>query len=105
MKGSPYRGVCIDEGIITLFGQRRISPPMSNQGVSRSSWTGRWIAIAACLALLVALILQWRAISQLRHEIELLRAQAQTAPPDVASQLTVSAGGAVDMQQLQKDSL
>ena len=80
--------------------------PMINPNDSRNSATRRWIAIAGWLALLVAVILQWRSISQLRHENELLRAQPQAAPPEASSQPAASAAAeAIDMEQFQKDRL
>ena len=79
---------------------------MNNPSISRNSSTGRWLAIGGGLALLVAAILQWRSISQLRHENELLRAQAQAARPDASSQPPAAAAAeAIDMEQLQKDRL
>jgi hypothetical protein len=77
---------------------------MINPSVSRNSSTRRWLGIAGWLALLVAVILQWRSISQLRHENELLRAELRAAPPDASAQRAASAE-AIDVEQLQKDRL
>jgi hypothetical protein len=79
---------------------------MINPSVSRNSSTRRWIAIAGWFALLVAVVLQWRSISRLRHENELLRAGPQAAPPEVSSPPAASAAAeAIDLEQLQKDRL
>ena len=77
---------------------------MINANVSRNNPTWRWIAIAGCLGLLVAVFVQWHAIWQLHRENELLRAQPQPPPMDVPSQPTVSGGGgALDVELSQKD--
>jgi len=67
----------------------------------------RWIGIAGGLALLVAVLLQWRSISQLRREMEALRAQLAAAPPTASSQPATAAAlaEANDMHQLEKERL
>jgi hypothetical protein len=73
---------------------------------SRNSSTRRWIGIAGCCALLVVAILQWRSISLLRQENELLRAQSQAAPPQASSQSAASAAvEAIDSEQWQQERL
>ncbi len=68
--------------------------------------TRRWIAIVGFSALLVAVALQARSISELRHEIESLRAQLQAAPPDGSNQSgAAGAAEAIDLKQLQKERL
>ena len=59
---------------------------MINLGDSGNRSTRRWISMAGGLALLVAIFVQWRSISQLRHENESLRAQLQAAPPEASDQ-------------------
>jgi hypothetical protein len=79
---------------------------MIDRSVPGNSPAGRWIAIACCLALLVAVIFQSRSILQLRRENELLRAQPQAAPPEASSQPATSAPGeAIDREQLRRDRL
>ncbi len=51
---------------------------------SRSSLTWRWLATAAWLGLLVGVVLEWRAISELRHESALLRALVESVGADAA---------------------
>jgi len=79
---------------------------MNNPSISRNSSTWRWLAIAASVGLLVAIIFQWHSISRLRQEVEALRAQPQAAAPDAASQPAASAAGeAAVVEQLQKERL
>jgi hypothetical protein len=79
---------------------------MSKVNDSGNSPTRRWIAIAGWVVLAVAVIFQWRAITQLRSDIEWLRVQPQASPPDASSQPAASAAGeAVAMEQLQKERL
>ncbi len=72
--------------------------------ISPNSSTRRWIVIAGWLALLVVVALQWRSISQLRHENELLRAKPQAASPEASNQPALFAA-AIDVEPLQKDKL
>jgi len=60
--------------------------------------------MASWLALLVAVILEGRAISQLRHENELLRAEPPAASAATSNQPPASATAtAIEMEQLRKD--
>jgi hypothetical protein len=79
---------------------------MSNQSVPRNTLTRRWIAIAGVLAVTTAIFVQWRMISQLRHENESLRAQVQPLPVAAPEPIPIaSAGDAVETEQSRKDRL
>jgi len=79
---------------------------MNNPSISRNSSTGRWLAIAAWVGLLVAIIIQWHSVTRLRHEVESLRAQPQAAAPEAAGQPAVPAAGETAvMEQLRKERL
>src|SRR5436189_5271838 len=81
---------------------------MSNSPSPRSNSAGLWVAIAGGLALLAALIVQWRAISDLRREVQSLRTQQLSAPADAAIQTlpaAAAANQAAAMEQVQKERL
>jgi len=79
---------------------------MTNPSGSQNRITWRWITVLGFLGVLVAVFAQWRTISNLRHENDLLRAQPKAAATEAPTQPAVSgAGEAVDMEQSQKDRL
>jgi hypothetical protein len=78
---------------------------MNNLGVSRNSPARRWVLLAGWLALLVAIVFQWRSVSELRQENNLLRAKAPPAPPDASPQPAAATAEVIDTEQLQKDRL
>jgi hypothetical protein len=77
---------------------------MNTPIVSRSSSKWRWIVGAGCLGVLAIVWLEWRTIRDLRQENQSLRAQAQPAATDAASQTPMVARGEA-MELEQKDKL
>jgi hypothetical protein len=81
---------------------------MDTPSNSQKSSKLRWIAIAINLVLVVIVIVQWHAISQMRQELESLRAQTESAPPPVDTDTHSSVSPAVDSaesEQLRKEKL
>lgn len=63
----------------------------------------RWIVALCCIGGLVALSIQWRTISQLRHHIGDLRAERQTHSTEQALPATAPEVPSVELEQLRKD--